>query len=385
MKTDPLREPASSIQPSPLILHPSRPFSGSYDPADVTFLLKPVRLAPTDVAEKERLIQSGRRHYSEMISAERLPSAAYLAVFHRALARVKARFARDVLALAARLAERPGGVTLVSLARAGTPVGVLLARALRGVFGVPAAHYSVSIIRDRGIDEVALRFILDRHPAASVAFVDGWTGKGVIARELASAVTAFNARTGAGLDAGLYAVADLCGAAAVAATCDDYLIPSAVLGATVSGLVSRSILNADVVDPGDFHGCLYYDEFAPHDRSRWFVDEVSAEVNRQAQSFTPSPAPDDAGRARRLRRASAAFLESVRERSGVRDPNHVKPGLGEATRVLLRRVPDRLIVRDPDSPDVEHLLVLAREKAVPTDTDPALPYAAAALIKELDG
>lgn len=374
-------EPASSIHPSSLIRQPLHPLSGSYDPADVAFLLKPVRVAPTPVAEKERLIQSGRRHYSEMISAERLPSAAYLDVFHRALARVKARFARDVLALAARLAARLGGVTLVSLARAGTPVGVLLARALRGAFGVPAAHYSVSIIRDRGIDEVALRFILERHPAGSVAFVDGWTGKGVIARELTSAVAAFNARTGAGLDAGLYAVADLCGAAAVAATGDDYLIPSAVLGATVSGLVSRSILNADVVGPGDFHGCVVYDEFAPHDLSRWFVDEVSAEVVRQAPAFTPPPPPDPAA----LRRASAAFLEAVRERTGVRDPNHVKPGLGEATRVLLRRVPDRLIVRDPGSPDVEHLLILAREKAVPTETDPDLPYAAAALIREVDG
>jgi hypothetical protein len=360
-------------------------FSGSYLPADVAFLLKPVRLAPTGVAEKERLIQSGRRHYSEMISAEKLPSAAYLEVFHRALERVKARFAADVLALAARLAERPGGVTLVSLARAGTPVGVLLARALRGVFGRDAAHYSVSIIRDRGIDEVALRHVLDRHPAASVVFVDGWTGKGVIARELAAAVTAFNARTGAGLDAGLWAVADLCGAAAVAATADDYLIPSAVLGATVSGLVSRSILNADVIGPGDFHGCLYYAEFEPHDLSRWFVDEVSAEVARRAASFTPAGRTDDAGRAGERRRASAAFLAAVRVRYGVRDPNHVKPGLGEATRVLLRRVPDRLIVRDPASPDVEHLLVLAREKNVPTDTDPMLPYAAAALIKELDG
>jgi hypothetical protein len=75
----------------------------------------------------------------------------------------------------------------------------------------------------------------------------------------------------------------------------------------------------------------------------------------------------------------------VRERSGVRDPNHVKPGIGEATRVLLRRVPDRVIVRDPDSPDVEHLLVLAQEKGVPVEADAALPYAAAALIKELDG
>ena len=189
----------------------------------------------------------------------------------------------------------------------------------------------------------------------------------------------FNARTGAGLDPGWGAVADLCGAAAVAATADDYLIPSAVLGATVSGLVSRSILNADVVGPGDFHGCLFLREFAPHDLSRAFVDEVSAEMNGPAP---PAAALADAAE---RRRASAAFLAAVRERTGVRDPNHVKPGIGEATRVLLRRVPDRVLVRDPASPDVEHLLVLAREKNVPVEADAALPYAAAALIKELDG
>jgi hypothetical protein len=152
-----------------------------------------------------------------------------------------------------------------------------------------------------------------------------------------------------------------------------------VLGATVSGLVSRSILNADVVGPGDFHGCLFLREFAAHDLSREFVDEVAAAMTGPAPAAAP-PA-DAAG----LRRASAAFLAAARERTGVRDPNHVKPGIGEATRVLLRRVPDRVFVRDPDSPDVEHLLVLAREKGVPVETDAALPYAAAALIKELDG
>jgi hypothetical protein len=37
-------------------------FSGSYEPGDVTFLLKVVDIATTDVAEKERLIQAGT-HY----------------------------------------------------------------------------------------------------------------------------------------------------------------------------------------------------------------------------------------------------------------------------------------------------------------------------------
>ena len=45
-------------------------FSGSYDASDVIFLLKPVTLEPTNVTLKEALIQSGARHYSEMLSPE---------------------------------------------------------------------------------------------------------------------------------------------------------------------------------------------------------------------------------------------------------------------------------------------------------------------------
>lgn len=356
-------------------------FSGSYDAGDVTFLLKRARVEPTDVVEKERLIQTGRRHYSEMIGREAAPSAAYLRVFRDAHERGKVRFARDLLALARHVARvRPGGAVLVSLARAGTPVGVLLRRALTRLLGHDAAHYSVSIIRDRGLDEVALRHVLDRHPASAVVFVDGWTGKGVIARELRSAVTRFNARHGTDLDPGLYAVADLCGEAVFAPTAEDYLIPSSVLGATISGLVSRSILNDAVVGPGDFHACVYCEELAPHDLSRWFVDEVFAAMEMQAASPVPAPPRLPAGR---LRVTSENFLADVRRRFGTRDVNHVKPGIGEATRVMLRRVPGRLLLRDAASPDVAHLALLACEKNVPITLDPTLPYAAAALIKEM--
>jgi hypothetical protein len=299
------------------------------------------------------------------------------------LQREKARFARDLLALARCIAARPGEITLVSLARAGTPVGVLLGRILRDLLGRPATHYSISIIRDRGIDENALRFVLARHPASSVVFVDGWTGKGVIARELRRSVARFNAATGARLDPGLFAVADLCGVAAFAATDEDYLIPSSVLGATISGLVSRSILNDSVIGPGDFHGCLYYEEFAAHDLSRWFVDDLFAEIERRAADTIESVGVTP-GRRERLRVTSETFLADIGHRHRVRDPNHVKPGIGEATRVLLRRVPDRLLLRDPDAPEVAHLRLLAREKTVPVVVEPSLPYSAAALIKELD-
>ena len=64
----------------------------------------------------------------------------------------------------------------------------------------------------------------------------------------------------------------------------------------------------------------------------------------------------------------------------------IKPGIGEATRVLLRRVPRLLVLRDPDAPDVAHLNVLATEKSVPLIVDADLPYQAVSLIQSaLDG
>ncbi len=57
------------------------PFTGSYRAEDAIFLLKPMRLDMVDVATKERLIQSGQRHYSEMLAPERAPDPQYRALF----------------------------------------------------------------------------------------------------------------------------------------------------------------------------------------------------------------------------------------------------------------------------------------------------------------
>jgi hypothetical protein len=360
-------------------------FSGSYRAEDVSFLLKPLPLADfVEVAEKEYLIQSGQRHYSEMLSPEALPSERYLQVFRAACEANTERMAADCLALAALIAARRGGaVTLVSLARAGTPVGVVLNRLLPAVFRRTCAHYSVSIIRDRGIDQVALAHILAQgHAPESIVFVDGWTGKGVMSRELTRAVGEFNARHGTAIDAGLYVLSDLAGTAACAASCDDYLIPSSILNATVSGLISRSILN-DAIGPGDFHGCVYYQQFEAHDQSRAFADGVTAAALALAQRPAGAAAPSDKDQAAAV---SQAYMLAALEQHGIGDVNLVKPGIGEATRVLLRRTPRLLIVRDADAPEVAHLVLLAQEKNVPLKVDRALPYHAVSLIRSaLDG
>lgn len=336
------------------------PFSGSYDPADVTFLLKPVTLAATEVGEKEALIQSGRRHYSEMIASESVPDPAYLALYHDALARNGERLGADVASLAAHFAARRPGreLVLVSLARAGTPIGVLLARTLRSR-GHRAVHYSISIIRDRGIDRVALAHIAKRHDPADAVFVDGWTGKGAIAGQLRESLR----DRPFGFIPTLAVIADPAGQADMAASDDDYLIASGLLNGIVSGLVSRSILNADVIGPGDFHACVRYPQHAAADLSRAFVDTVAP----LAAVARARPIGDHARRRPELATGCEAMVEALLARSGTRDRNRIKPGIAEATRALLRRVPERLLVRDPADPDVAHLLHLAHAARVPVE------------------
>lgn len=359
-------------------------FSGSYRSGDVHFLLKPLDLLDfVDVPQKEFLIQSGQRHYSEMLSPESLPSERYLNVFRQACEVNLERMARDCLDLAALIAARRGGpVTLVSLARAGTPVGVVLKHLLETVMQRQVAHYSVSIIRDRGIDQVALEHILAAgHAPESIVFVDGWTGKGVISRELEAAINEFNGRRGTAIDGGLYVLSDLAGTAACAASCDDYLIPSSILNATVSGLISRSILN-ESIGPGDFHGCVYYQQFEPHDQSQRFADELIARAQALGKP-QGTPAPMDKERAAAV---SRQYMQEAQTQHGIADVNMIKPGIGEATRVLLRRSPRLLILRDANAPEVAHLALLAQEKNIPMVVDPALPYHAVSLIRSaLDG
>ena len=357
------------------------PFTGSYQAEDTLFLLKPMAMTLVDVASKERLIQSGQRHYSELLAPEKAPDPSYLALFEALTARYAQRLASEVLALARHLREiRPGPVTLVSLARAGTPIGALLVRALRWLQQPDTRHYSISIIRDRGIDENALKFILRKaqRPAAGVAFVDGWTAKGVIAEELKRALATWNAQQPETLPTALYVVSDIGGVAEVAATADDYAIPSGILNATVSGLTSRSILNA-AIGPEDFHGCVYYAEFMAQDRSTWFLDQVSQHFSTVA----PKPIHCDSAQRQQRRQAMAAFLKQLHARYRIDDRNFIKPGVAEATRVLLRRLPDVLLLRDPDQPDVAHLRLLAAQKRVTVIVDPQMPIQATALIKDL--
>lgn len=353
-------------------------FSGSYDPDDVVFLLKPANIEPIAVAEKERLIQSGARHYSEMLSAETPPDERYMQLYHAALAANAARLRHDIGQLAAAIRDRPHTASecvIISLARAGTPIGVLLTRALRRL-GVVTHHYSISIIRGRGIDEVALAHIVRRHGYQNAIFVDGWTGKGAIRGELDLSL----ADSRFGFRPFLCVVADPAGVADLAATVDDYAIPSGLLNAIVSGLVSRSVLNDALVGPGDFHACLFMPELARRDVSRQYIADIEA-----AGPWDGAGSGWSSAIAGKASIAAQQAIAAIAADYNVRDINRIKPGVAEATRAILRRVPDRIFVSDFTDPAIAHIRHLADQLSVPLIQWNLQTYRAITIIKDLGG
>ena len=63
----------------------------------------------------------------------------------------------------------------------------------------------------------------------------------------------------------------------------------------------------------------------------------------------------------------------------------MKPGIGETTRVLLRRVPWKVLVDEKHEKDaaLAHIIRLAEEKQVPVERYPLRHYRACGLIKKM--
>ncbi|MEV0945088.1 cysteine protease StiP family protein [Rhodococcus sp. NPDC049939] len=361
------------------------PDFGSYAADEVGWLLKDLShvALEADVAERERRIQAGDAHYAETLPIEYQPDVEYRELFEKVLQDSSIRLARAVGSVTELvLAERGQDITLVSLARAGTPIGVLMRRWAREVRGLTLPHYAVSIVRDRGIDSVALDYLSRHHDPKKVVFVDGWTGKGAIARELSQALIAHRDAGGAEFDDDLAVLADPGHCVRTFGTRDDFLIASACLNSTVSGLVSRTVLNDALIGPGEYHGAKFYAHLSNEDVSNHLLDSVSS-----AFSDVREHVPGDVEELLRADRTPTwegwKSVEAIREQYGISSVNFVKPGVGETTRVLLRRVPWRVLVRDLDAPEHAHIRLLAAARSVPVEEVPSLAYSCMGLIKDL--
>lgn len=354
----------------------------TYLPDDVTLLLKDISgmVTPLPSSEREPLIQSGV-HYSEMLPLEKKPSEKYLELYKNALDEYSEITAKAVMTVSEKLYRRTKGTpVLVSLARAGTSVGVLIKRYLERKYAVKVPHYTVSIIRGKGIDRNAVDYILERHSAESIRFVDGWTGKGAILttlrKNLSEAYPMLSDQLAVLADPAY--ITDLCG------THEDFLIAASCLNSTVSGLISRTFLRNDIIGEKDFHGSAFYSELAAEDRTYEFINSVyeklpfdTAFSDDELHAFETTEILPETGK-------GISEVKEIAEKFGISDINLIKPGIGETTRVLLRRAPWKILLRDKnDTEYVKHIIRLAEENNVTIEEYPLKCYRACGIIRSM--
>lgn len=344
----------------------------TYKPDDVIILLKDITglVEPLRTKEREAKIQSGV-HYSEMLPLEYEPTAEYMAIYQLALDRFSKITADAVGAVSEQIWNDKGRDTvLVSLARAGTPIGILIKHYIEKKYDVKIPHYTISIIRGRGIDRNAMNYILTRHNPQKIQFVDGWTGKGAIRNVLTEALTDYPQ-----VAHDLAVLSDAAFAAEKCGTHEDFLIASSCLNSTVSGLLSRTFLRSDIIGADDFHGSAFYHELVDKDVTYQFIDRIEQDFDFNKKYNNSSS---------ELTFSGFAEAEKIRSEFGIKSINFVKPGIGETTRVLLRRVPWKILVHSlNDEKNLGHIYQLAREKGVEIMEYAFENYKACGLIKDL--
>ena len=180
------------------------------------------------------------------------------------------------------------------------------------------------------------------------------------------------------------------GCAWLAASGDDWLIPSGILGSTISGLISRSIcvgeaLTAETVSDDNleqWHGCIEYQHLAEFDQSTQFIDQIN-QIRRQLH---PVSAAVWTSTARKQQQQQASqVIQHIAAEYQITNVNRIKPGIAEATRAILRRVPELVLLRDEHDPDTALLRHLAEQTHTPIKIvgDALAPYRAVTLIQKL--
>ena len=345
----------------------------TFDTKDCIYLLKDLTgIAPyTSFEEKEKMIAEGR-NYSEMITEESPLSDDICQIFEQMLQDKAADLAQYVASVGEQMYARgQRNCIIVSLARAGSPVGAMVKRYIHYKYGVDVPHYSISIIRDKGIDENALDYIRRQHPSGIITFLDAWTGKGSITRELQKAICEYNDKNGTNLSADLAVLADPAHLSAIAGTRKDVCIPNACLNSTISGLVSRTILNKTYIGQGDFHGAVRFDRLRSQDVTNHFLDVVEYYFPYIKTHEVLSPANS----------CVDLIIERLRQDFPVANIHKVKLSIGESSRALIRRKPYKVLIKNPKNPDLSFVLHLARVKGVEICIYDTMNYECITLLK----
>lgn len=327
----------------------------SYKPGQVVCLFTPFTGSMLSIEDKEAQLQNGG-HYGDLLSEEERPDAEYLAIFDQLTDVLAQKLASPIWRLvehfhSSRPLDRP--IVILSIARAGTPIGVVVSELLRHRFKREVFHYSVSVIHKHGVDAHAMEYLLKRHNASDMVFLDGWISQGRITKAVEESAPRW------GVKPHLYCISDPRGVQDFVATREDILLPSAVLNATVSGLLSRSVHNPDGWDFAQS-----YMDYSDVDRTRSFIDAMLnaclMDIPKEGDVETGSVVCHSSEQNPLARAQIERFCEQHNTTE-----ERIKVGIGEVSRSVLRRTPV-LVVVDPSAVDeAQHLMWLAEKRNIP--------------------
>lgn len=333
----------------------------SYKKEDVTLLIKDLTglVTPVSVSERDARVKNGEFERSIMI--EEYPiSDEYREIVWDSMKDYAKQTAIAVGNVAEQIfAQKGKDLVLVSIIRAGIPIGILIKKYLKMKYNVDIPHYAISLVK--GLDDNAMKYILARHKAEGIQFIDGWTGKGTVTRELIA-----SAKNYKGVDPSLAVLSDAIGVAKYCGIREDIAIPSAPLNASVTGLVSITIFNNDLIKENDFHGAMYLKDLEKIDKSQEFIDIISSLFESCENNYTEAIEVNE--------------VQKVSDDLNV-PLNLMNPGINEAARAILRRNLDKLLVVDKNDKDVQYICKLARLKNVDIVEYPLEHYKAISIAK----
>lgn len=335
------------------------------NPDEVTLLLKDMtgKVSPVSQEERKKMVDDGAFVRSIIIKEYEITKE-YTDIVNSYMDDYIPNMAKYVGILAEQLyAAKGNDLVLVDIVRAGIPIGILVRRYIQKFYNVDIPHYGISLVK--GLDKDAMKYIINKHGPKGIQFIDGWTGKGTVAKEVRASAAEFE-----GVDDSLAVLSDCINQAKYTGTREDVYIPHSPLNASVTGLVSITVLNEEYKGPGDFHAAVYLEELEKDDQSQSFIDRVSKCFKKQmAETISSDKTIDD------------KEIDKISEILN-KDKKELNPGINEAARAVLRRDLEKLIVSDKNDVDLIPLIKLAEYKGIPVVEMPIRGYKAVSVAKD---
>ena len=143
----------------------------------------------------------------------------------------------------------------------------------------------------------------------------------------------------------------------------------------MSGLISRSLYTEQ--DEG-LHRSVFYDNLIKVDHSLAFIDCIDA--TRRTLSTPLERLPTY----KQPRYQTADLIDKLAIEYNISNRNRIKPTIAEATRAILRRDPECILLASAEHPDTILLRHLCAQRDIPISVlgDKILPYQAITLIKQ---